>query len=369
MKKVDEMIQELTAMKEQVRSLLNENKVDDADVKMAEVRSLEKKIELQKEIDADEAREVEEKMTKANTEVRNDNKEVEYRAIAKHLAGKELTAEERASMNVGNSGAVMPQGFVATVETLTKGFPSLKQHTHVIGVSTNTGKMPISSGSATRKLAKLATDTEMVKEMVTTNPVEYAVEDFGKIYPVENSVLEDAGVDLFNGLIAPDVAECAVNSQNDEILEIVKANAVAGATGSDYKAIIKTLNTKVVPSLLGRTVIVTNQDGYDYLDGLEDNNGRPLLTDNLAVEGGKLFKGRPVVVLDNADLPNSADATPKKPFYVVNLYALVKFFDRKQYEIATSKEAGFTYNQTFVRVVERFDVVKGDARACFIVQI
>jgi HK97 family phage major capsid protein len=57
--------------------------------------------------------------------------------------------------------------------------------------------------------------------------------------------------------------------------------------------------------------------------------------------------------------------TDKKVFYVVNLYALVKFFDRKTYEIATSKEAGFTYNQTFVRCIERFDAVKGDDRACF----
>ncbi|MED1953791.1 phage major capsid protein [Brevibacillus centrosporus] len=368
MKKVDELMQELSTKKDEVRSLLNENKVDDAEAKMAEVRSLEKKIELQKQLDEEEERKVDEKMEKTTVEVRKENKvDVEYRAIAKHLMGKELTTEERASINVGNSGAIMPEGFVNQLQVLTKGFPSLKRYTHVIPVTTNTGKMPASTGSATRKLAKLAVDTEMVKEMVTTAPVEFAVEDFGKIYPVENPVLEDAGIELFNGIIAPDVAECSVNSENAEIIKIVKDNAVAGATGADHKAIIKTLNTMVVPSLKGRTVILTNQDGYDYLDGLTDSQGRPLLSDSLAVEGGKVFKGREVVVLDNADLePTTAG---KKPFYIVNLYALVKFFDRKQYEIAVSKEVGFTYNQTFLRVVERFDAVKGDNRANYYIEL
>ena len=71
-------------------------------------------------------------------------------------------------------------------------------------------------------------------------------------------------------------------------------------------------------------------------------------------------------MLANEDLPNNET---KVPFYIVNLRALVKFFDRKGIEVAKSTEAGFTLNQTFVRLVKRFDVVKGDTRACFLVEI
>lgn len=365
MKKIDEMRQSLITLKEEVRNLLDDNKVEDAESKMSEVRSLEKKIRIQEEIDEQEEREVDNKMTKENKkeERKMDDKNMEYRAIGKFLLGKELTEEERASVNVGNSGAILPQGFVNQVQVLTNGFPSLKKYAHVIPVITNTGKMPVSSGSTTKKLAKLATDTELVKEMITTAPVEYAVEDYGKIIPVENSVLDDTTVDFFNGLIAPDFAECAVNSENEAIIDIVEANATA-FTATDYKGIAKCLNTKIKPSLLKNTVILTNQSGYDYLDSLtvSSTDSRPLLSDSLAVEGGKTFKGREVIVMDDTELPA---ATDKKVFYVVNLYALVKFFDRKTYEIATSKEAGFTYNQTFVRCIERFDAVKGDDRACF----
>lgn len=365
MRKLDELKQELQAKKEEMRSLLDADRLEEAKALKEEMRKLQEKIELEAELEEQEERELETKIETRKVDEKMENKsnlEQEYRDIAHFL----LTGEKRDSMNIGNSGAILPEAFVNQLQVLKDGFPSLKRFVHVIGVTTNSGKMPISQGSTNKKLAKLATDTEMVKEMITTKPVEYQVEDYGKIYPVENSVLEDAGVNFFNELLAPDIAECSVNTENEEILAIVKATAKAGATGSDYKAIQKTIN-KIVPALKSGTVIITNQDGYDYLDGIVDANGRPLLTDSLAVEGGKRFKGHEVVVMDNADLPEVTAG--KLPFYVVNLYALVKFFDRKKYEVATSKEAGFTYNQTFVRVVERFDAVKGDDRACFLVEI
>jgi HK97 family phage major capsid protein len=367
MKKIDELMQELSAKKDEVRSLLNDNRVDEAEKKMAEVRSLEKKIELQKQLDEEEERNVETKMEQTVINRNTNKEELEYRAISKYLLKKDMTAEERASINVGNSGAIMPEGFVNQVQVLTEGFPSLKQYAHVIPVSTNTGKMPISNGSQTKKLARLSTDTELVKEMISTVPISFAVDDFGKIYPVENQVLEDSSVSVFRDLIAPSYAEDLVNTENEEILKVVQDNAVAGASGSDYKAIIKTLNTKVKPALLGGTVIVTTQTGYDYLDNLTDNNGRPLLTDSLSQAGGKLFKGRPVVVL--ADEAITPETDGKTPFYITNLFALIKFFDRKDIEVAVSTEAGFTLNQTFLRVISRFDVVKGDNRANFYVEI
>lgn len=369
MRKIDELMQELNTKKSEVRGLLNDNKVEEAEAKMNEVRSLEKKIELQKQLDEQEERNVEIKMEKSAT-IRKENKEeIQYRAISKQLLGKEkeMTAEERASINIGDSGAILPEEFIAQVQTLTNGFPSLKRYTQVIPVSMNTGRMPLSNGSQTKKLARLKTDTALVQDMITTTPIEFAVEDFGKIYPVENQVLEDAGINVFRDLIAPAYSEDLVNTENEEILKVVQDNSVAGASGADYKAIIKTLNTKIVPSLLGGTIIVTSQTGYDYLDTIYDNNGRPLLTDSLAQPGAKVFKGRPVVVLADEDLTPETDG--KVPFYITNVYALVKFFERKQIEVAASREAGFTLNQTFLRVISRFDTVKSDNRANFYVEI
>lgn len=364
---VKEIREAIESKKVEVRGFIDAKDAEKAKVSNEELRGLKESLKIAEELEAEEKRDLENQKNEKEERGNNMeiNKDLEYRAIGKMLAKKELTTEERASINIGNSGAILPQGFVNQVIFLQKGFPSLKKYTHVIPVTSLTGKMPVAKGSTTKKLAKLATDTELVKEMITTEAVSYTVEDYGKIFPVENSVLEDTTIDFYNSIVAPSIAEDAMNSENAEIIAIMEANKTA-VTGTDYKAIAKAINA-TVPALKAGLVIVTNTDGYDYLDNLVDGQGRPMLSDSLAVEGGKTFKGKEVIVLDTTDLVPATEG--KKPFYIVNLFALCKFFDRKGYEIATSTEAGFTLAQTFVRVLERFDVVKGDARACGYVEI
>jgi HK97 family phage major capsid protein len=358
-----EMRQELENMKNEVRELLQGDKVEEANAKMEEVRKLEAKIKLQEELEAKEKENINERgyvqMEKKDVKVD------EYRAIAKYLLRQELTAEERASINVTNSGALLPQSFVNQVQVLTNGYPDLKKYCHVIPVTTNSGKMPLSQGSVTKKLAKIGVDTALVQEMINTLPIEFAVEDYGKIIPIDNSLLADSPLNVFNDIIAPDFAESSVNTHNEQIVNLVKANAVT-KTVTDYKGIIKILNN-IVPALKPRTIILTNLDGYDYLDNLTDNQGRPLLNTNLALQGAATFKGYEVVALDDTVVTPVTDG--KIPFYIVNLYALVKFFDRQQIEVATSQEAGFTMNQTLIRVIERFDVVAADNRANFYIEL
>lgn len=61
-------------------------------------------------------------------------------------------------------------------------------------------------------------------------------------------------------------------------------------------------------------VIVTNDDGVNYLDGLEDKNGRPLLNpDPTAPAQLQLRCGArvvPVIVFPNSDLPTDATSVP-----------------------------------------------------------
>ena len=94
--------------------------------------------------------------------------------------------------------------------------------------------------------------------------------------------------------------------------------------------------------------------------------GRPLLTDSLTVPGTKEFKGKRIVVLSNAHL---ASPEEKLTFYIGDISKAVAFFDRESYEMAVSKEAGFTKNATLMRVVERFDVKSVDTKAVVNVEI
>src|SRR5690554_656845 len=92
MDKINELRQELASMKEEVRSLLNQNKIEEAEQKMNEVRSLERKIKLQEELDDEEKRSLDSRIETKT--VGNDTLDIRS-VFVKVLKGK-ATPEERA---------------------------------------------------------------------------------------------------------------------------------------------------------------------------------------------------------------------------------------------------------------------------------
>lgn len=359
---IEELRQKIEELKVEARALNEENKLDEAEAKINEMRDLSKKLDNQIALEEEEKRDLQsqkQNKKRKGKEDRKMNKEIEARAIVKTLLGQELTQEEREAITtanvISNTGAIIPTEFLSQVETIRKGYKALKDYCHVIPVSSQKGSMPLVEN--TIKMVKLKENQEMAKKMLDTKPVEYSVEDYGILVPIDNSVLEDEAVNLLNNILPEAVAAGTVEGENEEIIALVstKATAVTIGSGSSVeKEIIKKIN-KTAPSMSSKMVIICNTDGYDYLDQLVDNTGRPLLTDSLSVEGAKALKGKEVIPMDDAFFPE--EATGKKAFYLVNLYALVKFFGRKGVELAKSAEAGFTYNQTILRALERHDLV------------
>ena len=75
---------------------------------------------------------------------------------------------------------------------------------------------------------------------------------------------------------------------------------------------------------------------------------------------------RRIVVLPNGSLKSTAG---KLTYFVGDMSEFMSFFDRGTYEMAVSKEAGFTKYATMMRVVERFDVAIIDSKAMVQVEI
>jgi HK97 family phage major capsid protein len=215
------------------------------------------------------------------------------------------------------------------------------------------------------KLSKLTSGVAIPEASMATSKIDYAIDDYGKIIPVENSLLEDEVVGIIQNVITPDFAEASVLTENDEIMTIISTNATAVTGAASYEDVEGAING-ILPSLRYGAVTVTNLTGYVYLKGVKDNEGRSLELVKTMPDGTEVFNGKPLVVLDDAVVEPATEGN--LIFYVVNIWALVKFFDRKGYVISSSEHALFGYNQTAIRVLERFDVAKLDARACLSVE-
>lgn len=334
----------------ELRSINSQMETLNADIKAIE--------ELVKEEEERERKQATNDLNVLSNQVeRGNNNKSELRAIAKMLLKKPLNEEERSLVTLSGNAAIMPEGFINQLTLLRSGFPSLKQYCHVIPVTTNTGRMPVAT-LGTNKLVKLVSGQAISEGAKSTEQVSFAVEDYGKIIPIENSLTEDEVVGIIENIITPDFAEGAVLSENDEILTIIKDNATAVTGITDYIGLENAIDGSL-PSVKAGLITVTNVSGFCYLKSLKDKEGRSL---NLItqINGVDYFNAKPLITLDDEDLPA---ASGKLVFYIANLKELVKFFDRKTLEIATSDQVLFDYNQTAVRAVERFDTKKGSARS------
>lgn len=355
--KKKELEEKRSGIIEEIRSLAKDKKEEEARSKALEREKIEARMEIiEEEIESVMAAIDEERKNTnltggrviKNDDTKEEKRSLQLSAMSKTIRGIQLNEEERDVMSSTNNGAVIPQEFVNEFEKLKEGYPSLKEHCHIIPVNRNAGKMPVRAGATVNKLANLAEDTELVKAMLKTQPMTYDIDDYGLLAPIDNSLLEDSEINFLD-FVNEEFAEFAVNTENSEVVKQAK-EVLAEETINDYTGLIKTINS-LVPNARKRAVIVTNSNGRAYLDGLMDKQGRPLLKE-LSDGGDLIFKGRPVIELEESIF----EAGDETKFIVSDFKTLIKFLDRKQYLIDQSKEAGYTKNQTVARIIERFDV-------------
>lgn len=369
MKKSVELRKEYEELKNNIAALKAENKLEEAHAKLAGLKELENKIR--------EA-EVEETLTsqvggmkQVGNELKNKLNEVVI--FNKLVLGKALNETEREYLNQvgspgqvettdGKGGYLVPAQQFEEIKELRRAQVALKTLCTVIPVKSNHGQMPIEAG-ADGELTNFDELSEIAKHDVDFSQVTFKTSDYGDIIPISNTLLADETANL-TSFIKKRFVKKSVNTENKKILDILKT--ATKKTGTDYKALNTALNKELDPAISANSVIITNQTGFDWLDGLEDGNKRPLLTVDLTNPTQKLFKGRRIIVLKDTLLPNTST---KKSFYVGDVSEMIYFFDREGLELAVSKEAGFTTNATLLRAIERFDVKKVDSEAVVYVEI
>ena len=267
-------------------------------------------------------------------------------------------------MNIDNNAAILPEQFVNDIQVLREGFPSLKEHCHIVRATSNHGKMPFAKIGG-KKLTKYKSGTKLSGEAANTEDISYNIENYGALVPIANDLQEDEAVNIVQDVIKPDFAEAGVNSENDEILQIVEAVAVDKSAGvTDWRGVKKVIDG-VLPTLRARTIVITNLSGYVYLQSQEDKNGRNLELVK-TVNDKDYFQNKRLITLSDEAITAAEEGAVV--FYVVNLYALVKFFERKGYTVSTDKSVFFESDELALKVQERFDCEKLDDRADFKVE-
>lgn len=365
-----EIKNKIVNIKNDMKALQEQGKVDEAHAKIELLNQARKELDLALEEEKEEFKNIVEN----GKEVGTPKAKIDVNKVFNKLVmGKPVTDAEMEVYNIGSPGQVehvpekggylVPEEQANTLKELRRTQIALKDYCNVISVNTMSGKFPVATDQK-GLLTNFEELTEIGQSEITFAQQSWEVKDYGDIIPVSNTLLEDTNLPLVE-IIGSNFVKKSVNTENAEILKLLKA-VKTKVTGKGYKDIVTALNVKLDPAIANTAVIVTNQSGFDYLDTLEDGNGRPLLTTDLTDSTKKLLKGKRVLVLTDEMLPQDAK---KYPFYVGDLKEFANFYDRKGIEIARSTEAGFTKNATLLRTIERFDVKTVDAEAVVYVTI
>lgn len=344
--KAKEILDEIDKLQEEyeIEKRLFENEKEAAKLNDEDVAKIEKNIAKKKE-----DKEEEDSVKKFAKQIRN---------IAKGL--NEGTPAD--------GGYTVPEDISTMVEERREAKASLIDLVSVETVTTNKGSRTFKKRSQQTGFTKVG---EGGKITSTSTPqferMGYVISKYAGYLPITNELLEDTDTNIVN-IIVEWLGDESRVTRNKIILDLIKTQDEVELKGLDD--IKKVLNVTLGSAFKSTSVIVTNDDGLQYLDTLKDNDGKYLLQPNPANPMEmRLAAGAttvPVKVIPNADLATTLN---KIPFIIGDLKEGIRFFDRKQLTINTSNVAAigelnaFEEDLTLFRGIEREDCKIRDEEA------
>ena len=368
-KELLELLDSINDKKAEVKRLAEENKLDEARKAKDELKEMQEKFDLLKDLDDGKTDEA-----KGKTGAK------EMKPANKKDAVKEFADAARRGFNVENSmnegtpadgGYTVPEDIQTKINERRSAKASLIDLVDVESVTTNKGSRTYKKRSQQTGFQKVGEGGKIgAKATPQFERMDYAISKYAGYFPVTSELLEDSDAAIASTLTEWIGDESRV-TRNNIIRTTINKKAKTALTSLDD--IKKVLNVTLGAAFKSTSRVVTNDDGLQYLDTLKDNDGKYLLQPNPANPMQlRLCAGAtivPVMVIPNDDLPSDVSTAKKRkiPMIIGDLKEGIKFFDRKSLTITASNLAAagelnaFEEDLTLFRAIEREDCqVKDD---------
>lgn len=281
---------------------------------------------------------------------------------------KSMAVRNAANMNEGAGeagGFIVPTDEQTKINELKRALNPLSALVRVENVNTMSGTRVLEKASDMTpfaSVAELAAIGEIDGPKFTQ--VKYAIKKFAGILPISEELLADSDQNLLayvNGWLA----KKSVATENAQILAVLKTLTKAPLTNLD--GIKDLLNVTLDPTISLMSSVLTNQDGFNFLDKQKDTDGRYLLQPNPLDSTQKLLFSKPVTVVSNKVLPTdtSVASAKKAPVIIGSFTDAVVLFDRQATTLTGTSVGGDAWKRDSydVKAVTRIDVQKFDDKA------
>ncbi len=377
-KELMELLNSIKAKKQEVRDLCAKNKVEDARRAKEELKELQEKFDLLYDLEQEKHEDAEQK-AKNGTAKKLEDKE-KKNAIAfvnaiRAAAGKgSLSEEDKEILNAmregtdEDGGLTVPQDIRTSVRELRRGEDALETLVNVEHVTTLSGSRVLEKHADQTPFDNVDEAAEF-PEVSTPQfeKIDYKVKKKGGILKVTQELLDDSTENVIAYLRCW-LAKKSKATRNFMIVakvrEITAGEEIAVEGLDDLK---KIFNITLDPAIALTSGVVTNQDGYNWLDTLKDGDGKYILQPDPVKPTDMLLFGKyHVKRVGNKTLPSvEAEGGYKVPLICGDLKEAVTIFDRETLTIDISNVAGdfWKTDQTGFKARERLDIKEIDTEA------
>lgn len=292
----------------------------------------------------------------------------------KSVAGyAKVTNEEKEILNATtmtegipeDGGLTVPQDIRTEIMELRRSYPdALENYVNVEKVNTLSGSRVIEKESdyvPFDNVDEAADFPEM--EAPQFEQIKYEVKKKGGILKFSRELLQDTAENII-GYIKRWVGKKGKATRNALILKTLDEEF--GTTKKSVKTLddLKDIfNVELDPSFELTSIVIMNQDVFNYLDKMKDNDGKYVLQPDPTKATQRLLFGRyPIVKVSNKTIKTVEN---KAPIYCGDLKEAITIFDRETLTIEFNDKSDATWNNDLMamKVRERLDIKQIDKKA------
>lgn len=386
-KKMREIREKISNKKQEARALANENKMVEAKALIEEIRELEEAYEVEAALLDDTKKQVPTPKNEGKVEY---NAELFTKAVANSILmqrtgkGLDLTPEQ---MNAISEKTGTDGGFAVPEDISVKIERRLKDSTDLFNL-VDSEKVYTRKGERTYEKRTEQTGLINLDEAGTIQDVggpqleriKFNLHDFAGMCTIPNDLLQFATSELEGYIIEWLVDKVRVTRNtkilygagtgSDDVQGIMKSTVytklpLTDPKLKDFKAV---KNVKIPNVFKNISSWIVNQDGFNYLDSLEDATGRPYLQPDPKNPTQYVFLGRPVIELPNEVLKTESE---KIPVLFGDLKSAYKYFYDGNYQLLTTNigAGAFETNTTKTRVITKLDGTVKDDKSLLICEV
>lgn len=378
MTKLQQLQQEMFNLKSEARNIMNREGVTESEINEVtnRVTELQAKINLETQIGEGETTpqaRTGQQLPRSNLDGGDIEPNARYEeAFYNTLRGRAsvddieiLEARNLSSGVEADGGCLIPVDQQTEINELKRTYTALRGLVTVEQVRTTTGSRVLEQDAEHTPLEEFTeTGEEGIKETSAPKfvPVTYSIKNYGGILPIPRTLLQDQTANL-RSYLNKWLAKKAVATENSLIIANLNTlTKVPVETIDDVKDI---MDVTLDPSISALAKVVTNQDGFNYLNKLKDSQGNYLLEKDPKNSTKKMLNGKEIVVLSNRTLKTTGTSAKKAPLIIGSLTEAIVLFDRETIELKSTDVGGdaFKKNRIDMRAIMRLDVKKFDSAA------